>query len=355
MPANPVETVLMVATGFVAFVLLLSGVAKAGRGRRTLESMTALAVPGPFRRRWIAAAVPLWELGLAVALLILPGGYRAAAAALSLVTFAVFTVFVVGVLRRGEEVDCGCFGALSADDRVTGWTATRNAVLMLAAAVIVVTSPAHGAFVVELFTTGLTPLLAALVWLAVATAALAISLVRVRRGSRAAYESTGGPSAASHEDEAVAREGAAVPASELVSAEGVTIPLHALGAGAPVLLVFLSTECGKCAGVARRLPEWQRAIGPSVLLRVATSSRPDSLRVVSPEAMPFAYFGAASAKRALGAEGIPSAVLLGGMHHPFVASPVARGDEIENLVRGIVVAQSPGRDRDTASGSIESR
>ncbi|WP_341975724.1 hypothetical protein LTA6_000331 [Microbacterium sp. LTA6] len=338
MPTNPVEFILMISTGFVAFVLLLSGATKSGRIGRTLDSMEALGVPEFVRRRWIAAAVPAWEIGLGLALLIAPGWYRAAAAALALGTFAVFTVFIVGVLRRGDDVDCGCFGPLSVDDRVTGWTVARNAVLILVSVAVAVTAPGHPSFIVELFTAdrGLV-LLASLAWALLAVGVLATALFRIRH-DRA--DSTI-PSDSSSTSVRISAEGDPLPDAELVSPAGVTVPLHALGSGSPVLLVFLSAECGKCEAAARRLPEWQQMIGPSILLRVATSSRPDALKARVPQALPFAYFGARSAKQQLGVEGIPSAVLLGGLNYRFVASPIAhREDEIDALVRGIVNAQA---------------
>lgn len=334
MPTNPVEFILMFSTGFVAFVLLLSGAAKARQPARTLESMEALGVPEFARRRWIAAVVPVWEIGLGLALLLAPGWYRAAAAALALGTFAVFTVFIIKVLRRGDEVDCGCFGPLSVDDRVTRWTAARNGVLMAASAAIAVAALPHGSFVVELFRSERElVLLCGLAWALLAVAVLTAALLRARRADTNTTSESPGPSAST--------EGDRIPDAELVSREGVTVPLHALGGGSPVLLVFLSAECGKCVSVARRLPEWQQAIGSSVLLRVATSSRPDVIADRIPEVLPFAYFGARAAKRALGVEGIPSALLLGGLSHRFVASPTAhREEEIDALVRGIVNAQA---------------
>ncbi len=340
---NPVEFILMFSTGFVASVLLVSGGAKTRRTTRTLDSMADLGVPAFARRRWIAAGVPLWEISLGVALLVAPGWYRAATAVLALGTFALFTVFLVRVLRRGDEVDCGCFGPLSVSDRVTGWTVARNAVLVAASAFIALTAPPYPSFLVGLLSAdGSSVLAVALTWSLLTVAILAVAVFQLRQRDTDPVSSPS-PLPGEHGAE-VALEGIRLPDAELVSPDGVTVPLHALGYGAPVLLVFLSAECGKCAAVAKRLPEWQRMIGASVLLRVATSSRPDLLKERVPEALTFAYFGARSAKRALGVERIPSAVLLGGLQHPYVASPVAhREDEIDALVRGIVAAQTEVR------------
>lgn len=335
MPTNPVEIILMVSTGFVAFVLLLSGAAKLRRPDKTFSSMVDLGVPDFLRRRWIAASVPIWEIALGLGLLMLSGFARSTVAILVLGTFGVFTFFVVGVLRRGASVDCGCFGSLSVDDRVTWSTAARNVALMLMAAAIAVTTPGHPSLMLQVAGASVQQLLAvALVWALVAVAVLLRATVRLRRPQ------PGNTTVTASDAPAAPTLGDPIPDAELVSPEGITVPLHALGHGSPVLLVFLSAECGKCAGVARRLPEWQQQIEP-VLLRVATSSRPDVLRERVPEVLPFAYYGARSAKRSLAAEGLPAAVLLGGLEHPYVASGVARSEqEIDALVSGIVAARA---------------
>ncbi|MFE6995709.1 MauE/DoxX family redox-associated membrane protein [Microbacterium sp. NPDC057659] len=329
MPTNPVEIILMFSTGFVAFVLLLSGGAKLRRPAQTLEAMRALQAPAFAQRRWIAALLPFWEIAVALGLLLAPSPFRGVAGAAALGTFLLFTVFVVRILIRGEQVDCGCFGSLSVDDRVTWWTVVRNLVLIVASAVVLLASAGHPPFIFELFTADLVQVLVvSLAW--ALTAIVVLVLLLIRRGH---------PKTPTRND-AVAGVGAPLPDAELVSAESVTVPLLALGSGSPVLLVFLSASCSSCVAVSSRLAEWQRAIDP-VQLRVATSSRPAVLGERMPEALPFAYYGAQAARRALGVQGSAAAVLLGGSAHPFVSSPIARGeDEIDALVRGVVAARS---------------
>ncbi|MDQ0644584.1 MauE/DoxX family redox-associated membrane protein [Microbacterium murale] len=336
MITDPVEFILMFSTGFVALVLLISGAAKIANSADVLASMSALRVPVFARRRWIAAAVPAWEICLGLALLLAPGWMRVTAAVLAACTFVVFTLFIAGVLSRGEEVDCGCFGPLAINDRVTAWTIARNILLIMLSVAIAVTVSNGSSFVLEFFGADIVSLLAvALAWALVVAVLLLTALLHARRSQRDTI---------ANEDSlplsAVAEVGVRIPDAELVSSENVTIPLHALGSGSPVLLVFLSAECSSCAVIARRLDEWQKAIRP-VTLRVATSSRPDVLRERMPDALPFAYFGSLSAKRALGVQGSAAAVLLGGSTHPLVASPVVRGEaEIDALVNGILDAQS---------------
>ncbi|WP_309064564.1 MauE/DoxX family redox-associated membrane protein [Microbacterium sp.] len=332
MQSSPVEFIFLFSTGLVAFVLLLSGATKATRTAATLEAMAALRVPDFLQRHWIAAAVPAWEILLGTALLLTADAPLIVAGVLTLGTFAVFTVLLARVLARGEEVDCGCFGALSADTRVTGWTVARNVALIVATVATLSTSPGRPPFVVDIAGAEPATIFAiGLGWALVALAVVLTTLVRLRSRSTGTQTAAGtGP--------VVAGVGSPIPDAELVTRDGVAVPLHALGAGTPVLLVFLSAECSKCVPVARHLPDWQRLIAP-VKLVVATSSRPGVLAERMPDAAPLAYFGALSAKRALGVEGSAAAVLLGGMDHPYVASPIARRDEIDALVQGIVNAR----------------
>lgn len=333
---NPVDFILVFSTGFVAFVLLFSGATKLrGRGR-TLTSMTALRIPRFARRSWIAASLPICEIALGLGLLIAPGAYRSALAVLAAATFSVFTVFVLGVLLRGEKVNCGCFGPFSGSDSVTGWTAIRNTLLILLSVVVALTASHSSSFVLDVLHSELTVLqTVALAWALIAVGLLLSALLR--RGSRPESDSLTNISTYSVE---AAGQGAPLPDAELVSQDNVSVPLLALGSGSPVLLVFLSAECTNCAAVALRLEEWQQEIAP-IALCVATSSRPDMLRERMPKALPFAYFGALAAKRALGVQGSAAAVLLGGASHPYVASPAVRGEqEIDALVRGIAEART---------------
>lgn len=130
----------------------------------------------------------------------------------------------------------------------------------------------------------------------------------------------------------VAGHGDPIPEVELVSASGATYSLRTLANGRPLLLVFGSAECGSCVPVLESLERWQRELG-DVTVRLATSSHPKAIRHVAPTAEPFARYGARSARRELGVERTPAALLLGGIDNPVVSSEIAHGlDEINALV-----------------------
>lgn len=82
-----------------------------------------------------APAVPAAELAAAL-LLLVPGCARVGAAA-ALVLLALFTAAIAATLRRGEQPDCGCFGASSRTPVGPG-TIVRNGALAAVAAVVLV-------------------------------------------------------------------------------------------------------------------------------------------------------------------------------------------------------------------------
>lgn len=115
----------------LAVVLTLAGVAKLRRPEATAEDFAGLGLPRPTD---LATAVPLVELACAALLVVLPGWGGVASFGL----LALFTAFLVTVLRSGRVVACACFGANDRDP-VSARHLVRNAglgLLALAAATI---------------------------------------------------------------------------------------------------------------------------------------------------------------------------------------------------------------------------
>jgi uncharacterized membrane protein YphA (DoxX/SURF4 family) len=82
-----------------------------------------------------APAVPAAELAAAL-LLLVPASVRVGAGA-ALVLLALFTAVLAATLRRGEQPDCGCFGASSPTPIGPGTLVRNGALAALAAAVLV--------------------------------------------------------------------------------------------------------------------------------------------------------------------------------------------------------------------------
>ena len=182
MSTSPVEIVLTFSTGLVAFALAVSGTSKVGYVARTLGAMSALRIPSVLQRSFIARLLPFGELLLSLGLFLAPGMGRQAAGALAAVMLAIFTAMLIAVLQRGEDVDCGCFGALTPESRVTLWSVGRNAVLLFASVVVALFAGGAAPFATELFTLDdNTVLLAALAWAVTAIAVLTRMVVFLRR------------------------------------------------------------------------------------------------------------------------------------------------------------------------------
>lgn len=304
-------------------MFLLSGAFKVGSSTNVLRTMRALRVPAVLRQRWIARVLPWGEIALASALLFGGGLVRFAAGIVACVALIWFTLMFVGVMRRHEIVDCGCFGALSSERPIDRWAIARNLGLLVLCIPVLLTPFAAPSLMGGFFRGPLaSQLLLLLMWTLVG---LCVALVQLRRACRNEFEAVPAPQAA-------AEIGDPIPDVELVDAAGVTLPLTRLGFGAPVFLLFLSGECGKCGTVAEHLDDWATRIAP-VTIRVATSSRPDVVIERLPGAVQYIAYGASHARKALGVQRNPAAVVLGGATQPVVASGVAHGiDEILDLV-----------------------
>lgn len=115
----------MAAAAVLAAVFAWAGAAKLTQPISTADGFAGLGLPRP---GVLARAVPLVELGLAVALLAAPTPGAAAA----VVLLVGFSVVIARALRRGVEVRCACFG--QAGGPPLSWIdLVRNGLLVLLA------------------------------------------------------------------------------------------------------------------------------------------------------------------------------------------------------------------------------
>jgi putative oxidoreductase len=83
---------------------------------------------------YLASALPVVELVVALALVFAPVAWRRAAALAALGLFVTFTVAVASAYFRRINIDCGCFG--TGGGPITALTLLRNLGLMAAVASI---------------------------------------------------------------------------------------------------------------------------------------------------------------------------------------------------------------------------
>ena len=110
----------------VAGALAVAGIPKLARHDHTAAGFDRLGLPQPAALAW---AVPAVEVAVAALLVVFPGWGGVVAFAL----LAGFTVYLVGLVRSGRQVSCGCFGS-SGHRAVSVLDVARNALLLTAAA-----------------------------------------------------------------------------------------------------------------------------------------------------------------------------------------------------------------------------
>ncbi len=285
--------------------------------------------------RLAGVALPVAELGVAVALLYRPTARWGAVGALLLLL--AFTAGVGRAMSRGEAPDCHCFGQIHSKPAGRS-TLIRNVVLAAAAAVIVVAGPGpsldgalgslHGAQV-------------ALVAVSVLAAALAVAVGELwadrrrlkseLRGVRAAQAPPGLP------------RGTPAPEFDLTIVGGGDGSSSALvQRSRPTVLVFVSTGCGPCQAMLPSLAHWQDALSGSVTLAaIFEGGREEVERLTAEHELTLALAQAEREAFELYAlRATPSAVLIG-IDGAIAAAPAEGVPAIEALIRTAAAESGP--------------
>lgn len=326
---GPVSIVIDVATGLIILILVWSGVAKLRTSHLTLKAMKGLGAPDFLQRRWIARLVPVFELALGLVLLCAPGVLRFISTLVTMALFVVFTFYVWRAVSRGVEVACECFGSAS-HTPVDRLTVARNVLLVIVALIAACAGVDGRALILSitpalLSALGVTALVASLVAFAVGQHRHIDRLRMIINQNADRYRR--------ESDDMIT--GSPTPEAELVSADGVTKSLAELGNGRAVLLIFSKAGCGDCANVARSLPDWKRRLRDVVLPIIATSSNPVLLFSEYPEFVGHTYFGASTARKALGIRSLPTAVLLAADGDSVATEIVEGSSAIGDLVTAL--------------------
>jgi hypothetical protein len=302
----------------VACVLIASGSLKLPQRSRTLQSFAAFGVPAMLRKPWTAVALPIGEIILGAALLLLSGPAYLVAAGLSTLLMAAYLAVVARSVAKRQAVDCNCFGALSTEpvSQITIW---RNAGLTLAALLAtVIPGMALGVPTqLALFS------LADWMWLvAIAIAALLGIVASLVKTPAPTVTSTAGAASSGQDFELVeqgpdlisdpsARD--MIPHNlELVSGDGSPELLYNLVVipRKTTILIFARVGCGSCGPVLSQIGDWSRRMGDDAQIIVATSSSRASIKKSYPSALPSTYFGAKAVTEYFEAEATPAALLL---------------------------------------------
>ncbi len=241
------DAITLEARIFLLLVFLLSGVSKLRDLEGTRKAIKAFGSPDILVAP-IAYILPCLELTIA-SLLLFPS-LALVGAGMSVALLLLFIVLIGRVIRRGEQVDCHCFGR--AHSAPANWNAiARNFwLLILATLPIVGSSTGLSVFAVGSLTTEAWIGLAGFGLFLLQGAAISFLLdEREKTQSRLAHvESTmfrGLP------------VGAPAPAFELPDAHGTPTSLqHLLGRRKDLLLFFFDPDCGPCSALLPTAIEW---------------------------------------------------------------------------------------------------
>lgn len=244
----------------VALVFVAAGIGKLFGWTGVRASLRDFGLPerllGP-----VAYALPLIELGCA-GLLVVRSTARIGAAAAGVLLLA-FTAAVVRVLARGEQPECNCFGALRSTP-VSWRTVARNAVLLVAATLLLAVGPGHAP---EVSLSGSDALIlgvgAGLLVLIAAHAFFSLQLFRQngRLLERVrALEETAADRPHSRAPAPGLPIGTPAPSFELGDLNGVPRTLEELLApGRQLALAFSEPDCGACSTLPALLARLQAA------------------------------------------------------------------------------------------------
>lgn len=330
-----VTTVVLLARIVLAAVFVVSAVAKFRDRPGSRQAVVGFGVPVRLAAP-VAAALPVVELGCA-GLLVVADPAATVGALVALLLLAAFTVAIVVNLRRGNRIDCHCFGQIGAAS--IGWTTVaRNAGLMVLAAVSLVGAGSLGS-VPAVLADYTAPELAAgsialLLTAAVVVLATAMKTLMVRYGSvllrLEALEMVTGtapPKLAPH--------------FALPDLDGRLVDLNeVLGLEKPTLVAFISPSCRLCDQLLPDLERWQQdATHPLSVIVLSTGSDTANRDKIGTWAVQvLLHDGALTADYDM--RGTPAAYLLG--VDGLIAAPTAYGVEAIRALHDTTVSAVTG-------------
>lgn len=319
----------------LSVVLLVAGVAKVGRPEDAAAAFDSLSLPPWLRRPWLLAVHPWAEIFLGLALLLGAGWPVQAAAIGSLVLTAAYLALIIAAVRRGDQVDCDCFGALAAG-RVTARTVWRNVWLVtLAALSIVVTwsNPSVAAQIAadtrEAAALAAAGLGAALtVWLVLDTrpsAERSSPSIDSQTNSRSpGWQGTG---------DLDDYERFRTPAVPVTRADGTRLTLRQLSSERAQLILAVSPGCSGCIETMEQVPSWRLAL-PALDIRLMVAATPAASPLTSTAEPQTVHDEQRWIMETFGLTGTPAAMLLGADGY-MAGGPVHGGASILAFVEDI--------------------
>lgn len=313
----------------LAVVLVVAGCAKIARPAQAGSAFEALSVPWWLGHRWIVLAHPWLEIALGIGI-VLGAGWAVRIAALGSVGLtSAYLALVAGTWRRGDDVDCDCFGSLMRG-QVSARTVVRNAwLLLLALATIVATwsSPSVLQQITEAGPHGIGYLVAALT--------IAVTVGLVLDGGAAQPRDSPQPSGAQTSEltEFDDYHRTRTPAVPVILADGEKVTLRELSWQRPQLLLLVSPDCGSCIETMEHVSGWRAAL-PQLDIRLMVSATPAASPLTSNTEPQTVHDERRWIIETFGLTGTPAAVLLGADGY-VAGGPVVGANHISDFVDDI--------------------
>jgi peroxiredoxin len=341
---------LLIARFALAAIFMVAGVAKLLDRAGSRAAIAGFGVPKSFASP-LSIALPIIELLVAIALIPAASSLWAAWAALLLL--AVFIAGIAGVMIRGREAECHCFGQLHSS-RVGFATLARNIGLAVVAGVVIVlqrsgSSPGYVEWLGGLTGGQVLALYAGVSALAIVAAGAWFMVQLLRQHGRmllrldtleeelAARGILGDPSRTGSADGLV--PGVVAPTFALPDLRGGTTTLNdLLVPGLPLMLVFAHPGCSPCVAMLPEIGAWESAHGTDLTFALISQGDVEANRAVVAE-QGIEHVLIQTERRTADdyeAWATPSAVLVS--REGLIASPVAQGAAAMRVLLSTAVA-----------------
>jgi peroxiredoxin len=354
---SAMDSILVAAQLVLAVVFAVAGVAKLFDRFGSQRALVDFGVPARAAVH-LGLLLPLAEMGSALALVFRPTARWGAVAAL--VLLAAFIFGIARAMRRGEAPDCHCFGQVHSSPAGTS-TLVRNLMLAAVAGLIVVQGPApaiDGWFGDR----SATELIA--IALGVGLVGLALVAWRLRSDNATLRVDLAHAREHAAEPDFVAEGlpfGAEAPEFELSDLHGERHSMASLREpGRPVVLFFMTSDCGPCGALLPAVARWQQTLADRVTVAIIASGTLDQNQVFADQGVSavltddggkiFEEFGVRSTPTAIAvdASGHVASTVAGGLHMPEVVMRVVLRREAADSERsangsGLNVLQVPSR------------
>ena len=279
------ETFLLLARLLLATIFAFAGLGKLADAEGSRNAIKDFGV-SDFFTEWLARLLPWIELATAVALLPLATAWLGGVA--SLVLLLAFTSAIAINLAKGNAPTCHCFGQWHAEP-VSAKVFLRNLALTAVAAFIVVKGRTNAGASAFAWWGDLRPLESISLIISLITVSIIVATLNAVRHLSETVTELKALIEANHTEPAEPDDlastavglpvGAPAPEFALESVAGGQFVLADLLAyGKPVLLLFISPNCGTCKALLPSVRTWQRDHAEQLTIAVISAGKPAAVK-----------------------------------------------------------------------------